>query len=39
MKYLLTSLFLFLWGHLTLSSHPCHIGTEEYNNLEQKVFT
>lgn len=36
MKYLIISLFL--GGHLTLSGHPCYVGTEEYNNivLEQK---
>ena len=33
MKYLIISLFLFLWGHYTLSSHPCYIGTEEINNI------
>ncbi len=33
MKYLIISLFLFLWGHFPLSSHPCHIGTEECNNI------
>lgn len=37
MKYLIASLFLFLCGHSSLSSHPCYIGTEEYNNVvEQK---
>ena len=33
MKYLITTLFLFLWGHFSLSSHPCHISTEECNNI------
>lgn len=33
MKYLIISLFLFLWGYFSLSSHPCHIGTEECNNI------
>lgn len=38
MKYLIASLFLFLWEHSSLSGHPCYIGTEEYNNVvvEQK---
>lgn len=38
MKYLIIILCLFFGGHLTLNSHPCYIGTEEYNNivLEQK---
>ena len=33
MKYLIISLFLFLWGHFPLSGHPCHIGTGECNNI------
>lgn len=33
MRYLTISLFLFFWGHLTLSSHSCYIGTKEYNNI------
>ena len=33
----LVAFFLLFAGHLTLSSHPCYIGTEEYNIvLEQK---
>lgn len=33
----LVAFFLLFAGHLTLSSHPCYIGTEEYNNVvEQK---
>lgn len=33
MKYLVTSLFLLLWGNFSLGSHPCYISTEEYNNI------
>lgn len=32
MKYLIISLFMFFSGHLTLSSQPCYMEGEEYNN-------